>query len=312
MENNKQPILAALERVRDQAAARAAKAIIYLQADAAEQHTNAVHRADGLLGASLELTPAASVTAEPAVWLWRGRILAGTVAILQGDPMAGKSSLALDLAARVSSGAPLPLDATGGEPRAVIIAGHEDTAGQVRARLQAAGADLDRVFLSRLPPRLPGQIDALQRAIETTSAGLVIMENTAEILDARAARVTAALAPLAEVAERTGATVLLLRHLTKGKGKDLYRGLGAISGSGVARTVLTLHNEHGRRTLSTITNADTEAPPVLVIDRGTEGRLLYSLQVQEGEQSGDSSEREISGQVSVLTHMEGPPASPPQ
>lgn len=273
--------MVALERARAQAAARAANAVLYRQMEEAERHAKALHLADDLLGESLVFTSADSVADTPAAWLWPGRILAGTVAILQGDPMAGKSSLAVDLAARVSSGAPMPLDETGGEPRSVIIAGHEDTAGQVRARLLAAGAALDRVYLSRVPPRLPTQVDGLRRVIESTRAGLVILENTAEILDGRAAKVTAALTPLAEVAERTGATVLLLRHLTKAKGKDLYRGLGAISGSGVARSVLTLSNEGGRRTLATITNADTDAPPVLVIERGEGGRLLYSLQAAD-------------------------------
>ena len=41
-------------------------------------------------------------------WLWPGRIPLGYVTLLVSDPGAGKSLVALDIAARVSTGAPWP------------------------------------------------------------------------------------------------------------------------------------------------------------------------------------------------------------
>src|SRR5947207_14663595 len=41
-------------------------------------------------------------------WLWPGRIPLGNVTLLVSDPGAGKSLVALDIAARVSRGAPWP------------------------------------------------------------------------------------------------------------------------------------------------------------------------------------------------------------
>ena len=41
-------------------------------------------------------------------WLWPGRIPLGNVTLLVSDPSAGKSLLALDIAARVSRGSPWP------------------------------------------------------------------------------------------------------------------------------------------------------------------------------------------------------------
>src|SRR5712692_4785507 len=47
-------------------------------------------------------------------WLWPGRIPLGKITILDGDPGMGKSLLAIDLAARVSTGQPMP-DGTSGQ-----------------------------------------------------------------------------------------------------------------------------------------------------------------------------------------------------
>ncbi|WP_434417771.1 AAA family ATPase [Nannocystis pusilla] len=282
-----QPILAALAKVREQAAMRAATAAVYGRPIVAAAHMAAVDRATELEGGEgLPLVLAAEVGNDAAPWLWQGRIVAGTVAILQGDPMAGKSTLAIDLAARITRGDALPLDAPSASEGAVIITGHEDTAGQVRARLESAGAVLERVHLSRSGPALPAGVAALARAVKATGAKLVIMERCSEILDSRPARVTAALAPLADMAEDTGATVLLLRHLTKRGGRDIYRGLGAISASGVARSVLTLDTEDGgrARVLRTITNADGAPAPDVTITRGDDGRNIYAVAAaREGE-----------------------------
>jgi putative DNA primase/helicase len=48
---------------------------------------------------------------EPLHWLWPDRIPLGKLTLLIGDPGAGKSLLAADLAARVSAGLPLPVAA---------------------------------------------------------------------------------------------------------------------------------------------------------------------------------------------------------
>ena len=49
-----------------------------------------------------------SLTKRPTEWLWPRRIPIGKVTLLVGDPGLGKSLVALDIAARVSTGAPWP------------------------------------------------------------------------------------------------------------------------------------------------------------------------------------------------------------
>ena len=48
------------------------------------------------------------VAPEQVEWLWRERIAIGKLTLLVGDPGQGKSFLTLDIAARVSRGAPWP------------------------------------------------------------------------------------------------------------------------------------------------------------------------------------------------------------
>jgi len=65
------------------------------------------------------------IEAQPLHWLWQQRILLGNLTILDGDPGLGKSLLALDLAARITAGKPMPDDTPGptGIQGSVILIG---------------------------------------------------------------------------------------------------------------------------------------------------------------------------------------------
>jgi hypothetical protein len=64
--------------------------------------------ANGPISHPLQFLRAADVPKKAVEWLWPGRIAIGKVTLLVGDPGLGKSLLALDIAARVSSAAPWP------------------------------------------------------------------------------------------------------------------------------------------------------------------------------------------------------------
>ena len=53
---------------------------------------------------------AADIRPEAVRWLWTGRVPAGTLTVLDGDPGKGKSTLTATLAAAVSTGRALPGD----------------------------------------------------------------------------------------------------------------------------------------------------------------------------------------------------------
>ncbi len=200
----------------------------------------------------------ADVTAERVDWLWPGRIALGKVAIIEGDPGLGKSTVTLDLAARVSRGLAMPDGAVGpGVPAGVVILSAEDgLADTIRPRLDAAGADVSRIVaLTGIlapdqvdeyghPPSLPVDISAIEATAIEAAAVLIIIDPLMAYLGSqvdshRDQDVRRALAPLAAMAERVGAAVIVVRHLNKSAGASaVYRGGGSIGIIGAARTAL--------------------------------------------------------------------------
>jgi hypothetical protein len=55
------------------------------------------------------------VVEESVEWLWEGRIPLGKLTVIDGDPGTGKSTLTIDLAARVSTGRDMPTPKEAGE-----------------------------------------------------------------------------------------------------------------------------------------------------------------------------------------------------
>ena len=89
----------------------------------------------------------ADVQPQPVSWLWPGRIALGKVTLLAGDPGLGKSFVTLDIAARTSCGAPWP-DAPGIKTTAggvVLLSAEDDAEDTIRPRLDAAGANVQRI-----------------------------------------------------------------------------------------------------------------------------------------------------------------------
>ena len=222
----------------------------------------------------MHLQRASELTSQAISWVWPGRLAAGKLAMLDGDPGLGKSLLTLDLAARLSTGYPMPDGQPGSGPGNVLILEAED--GQqdtVRPRLQALGADLERVFLVQRGalgelPRLPSQLAALEAALVESAARLLIVDPVVAFLDAGVMTssdpsVRRALLPLAQLAERRGCAVLLVRHLNKQANKRaLYRGGGSIGLLGACRAGWLVAEDPqtpGRRVLAQVKN--NLAPP---------------------------------------------------
>src|SRR5438552_19016017 len=72
--------------------------------------------------------PATAIPPDEAVdWLWRPYLARGTLTLLDGDPGVGKSLIALDLAARLTTGRAWPGEKAADRPaERVLIANAED------------------------------------------------------------------------------------------------------------------------------------------------------------------------------------------
>ena len=87
------------------------------------------------------------VEVEAVEYLWNGRIARRQVTLIAGVPGGGKSQISCDVAARITTGAAWP-DGGCAPLGSVIMLSAEDTIkGVIRPRLEAAGADLDRVHV---------------------------------------------------------------------------------------------------------------------------------------------------------------------
>ena len=234
----------------------------------------------------------ADVAPQPVRWLWPGRIPLGKLTILDGDPGLGKSLLTLDLAARVSTGRPMPDGAQSelpGPAGVVLLTAEDDPADTIRPRLDAAGGECQRIVLLQsiketmtLPDgtvkeriRLPNLTDiaALEKAIAEVGAKLVIVDPivayTAGADTHIDSEVRTVLARLADVAQRTGTAILAVRHLNKmGGSNPLYRGGGSIGFIASARSGLLValdpdDPEEKRHILASTKSNLAELPPSL-------------------------------------------------
>lgn len=242
---------------------------LYPEANASRRDAKAHPVSSGIL--------LSEVGTESVSWLWRGWLALGKLSVMDGDPGLGKSAAVLDLAARVSTGSPFP-DGTRCETGAggvVVLSAEDGLSDTIKPRLEAAGADTSRISslatvitgsgdtrqerLFALPKDLP----LLEHEIGRVGAKLVIIDPLMAFLgdkiDAHKDQdIRRALAPLAAVAERTGAAVQLVRHLNKGEGKiPVYRGGGSIGIIGAARIgslVAVDPQDENRRVLASTKN----------------------------------------------------------
>src|SRR5262245_21628387 len=180
-------------------------------------------------------------------WLWPGRLPLGYLTMIDGDPATGKSFLAIDLCARITTGQSFPDGQPGGNPAAVVVLGSEDGVSDIlHSRMRAAGADKSRVAAFKredgeAPIRFPGHARRLEEVIAHTRARYVVIDPITSYLEknvnvASDHSVRAALDPLADVAARQHCTIHLVRHLNKdGGGNPLYRGLHSIGFTAMCR-----------------------------------------------------------------------------
>jgi RecA-family ATPase len=211
-------------------------------------------RATEVNGFAGRIVRASSIQPKPLKWLWPGMVPRGKITILDGDPGTGKSLVTMDLAARLSAGDPLPDNETKYKPQNIIlICAEDDAADTLIPRLDMAGADLSRIDIvnqgldaqgNPKPMTIPGDLDAVEFAIESVRAALLIIDPIMAYMGEKVhthndASVRAALGPLKDLAQRTGCAVLMVRHLNKnGEAKALYRGGGSIAFTGLARSAL--------------------------------------------------------------------------
>jgi hypothetical protein len=169
--------------------------------------------------------------------------------MIDGDGNEGKSFVSLDLAARLSTGRPMPDGTEGpGIVNSLIIQDEDGGDDTLYHRLVALGADLDRISLLTASPEddqplcIPSRLTLLDEAIRLSQARFVIIDPILAFLDAsilacNEQAIRRAFRPLRHMAEKYNCVIAMIRHLAKVmRGRALYRGLGSVALTNVCRS----------------------------------------------------------------------------
>ena len=205
---------------------------------------------------NLKLINMEQVEIEKIDWLLYPFIPFGKVTIVQGDPGEGKTTMVLQIIAKLTKGeAVLPSGsdepALEGktmdlEPVNVIYQTAEDGLGDtIKPRLLSAGADCSRVMVIDDNNQALTMMDArLEEAIIKTKVRLVVLDPIQGFLGAavdmhRANEIRPLMKRIAVLAEKYHCAIILIGHMNKNSnGKSSYRGLGSIDFQAAARSVL--------------------------------------------------------------------------
>lgn len=201
----------------------------------------------------LKLIHMDQVEVEEIEWLFYPFIPYGKVTIIQGDPGEGKTTVVLQIIAKLTKGEAIlsetsegKSEETGVEPINVIYQTAEDGLGDtIKPRLLAAGADCSRVLVIDDQDQPLTMVDArLEEAIIQTKARLVVLDPIQGFLGAgvdmhRANEIRPLMKRISVLAEKYQCAIILIGHMNKNSnGKSSYRGLGSIDFQAAARSVL--------------------------------------------------------------------------
>ena len=176
----------------------------------------------------VQLINGADIEPEVIRWLWPGWLACGKLHIMAGAPGTGKTTIALALAATVSTGGRFP-DGSKCEPGNVLIwSGEDDPKDTLLPRLMLMGADRNRIYFvgdmaingEPVPFDPAKHFSALAEAV-TAIGGIKLMIVdpivSAVVGDShKAAEVRRSLQPVVDLAAKLDAAMVGISHFSKG------------------------------------------------------------------------------------------------
>ena len=200
------------------------------------------------------------VKPEPVTWLWRDWLAVGKLHVLAGAPGQGKTTIALAMAATITSGGRWPDGSPCAPANVLIWSGEDDPADTLVPRLLAMGADLKRVYFVS-GTRVAGELQLFDPARDLVlltaqaerigSVALLVVDPVVSTVAGdshKNGEVRRALQPLVDLAATLRVAVLGISHFTKGSaGRDpVERVTGSIAFGAVARIVMCAAKVNGK------------------------------------------------------------------
>lgn len=187
------------------------------------------------------------LTSMPVNWWWKNRFPAGELSMLFGDPCNGKTTLALDCAAHLTTGKEWPDKEDNEQGSVIILTGEDSIEKTILPRLKHAGGDVSKVvaidrirhitsdgLVSNHLPDLGEDCKYFTDMVEELGdVKLMIVDPVSCFLGVRdthqTSQVRHALLSVHDFCKDTGIAVLMVGHMNKGKdAKALYRASGSL------------------------------------------------------------------------------------
>lgn len=232
----------------------------YVQAGLAEEQRAEAEAKQKAGRGRFRIRPASAFAPERAAYLVQPYLPRGMVSILGGVSAAGKTSLALDVCARLTRGAAFAPDDPPQPPATVLYLTAENDPNKVlRPRAEAMGADLDRLYFQDGASYSMGD-EELAALCRVYRPALLVFDPIQSYLGQgvqmnRAEQVRPLLDHLGALAKELDMAVLLISHMSKpgpGVCSALDRLLGSSDFRNAARSIL-------------IAGRDPEHPEVRVV-----------------------------------------------
>ena len=232
----------------------------YVQAGLAEEQRAEAEAKQKAGRGRFRIRPASAFAPERAAYLVQPYLPRGMVSILGGVSAAGKTSLALDVCARLTRGAAFAPDTPPQPPATVLYLTAENDPNKVlRPRAEAMGADLDRLYFQDGASYSMGD-EELAALCRVYRPALLVFDPIQSYLGQgvqmnRAEQVRPLLDHLGALAKELDMAVLLISHMSKpgpGVCSALDRLLGSSDFRNAARSIL-------------IAGRDPEHPEVRVV-----------------------------------------------
>lgn len=211
-------------------------------------------KASMAIGPQPKLTNLVTIEPKDVEWMIPQKVALGKITTFGGDPGIGKSTITLDIAARVTTGSPWPDGSENEHPGSVILlSAEDDPADTIRPRLDRMGADVSQVYIMEGVEVTDERgkkvvkcfsleaVAMLEEAIKRIGdVRLVVIDPVSAYLSDKDSHnnseIRGLLAPLAAVAAKYGVAVLLVTHLSKGGGaRAMYRVMGSLAFVAAAR-----------------------------------------------------------------------------
>lgn len=271
-----------------------------------------------------------AVVLEAVQWAWHGFLPVGMLTLLGGAPGCGKTTIAMSMAATITTAGQWPDGTRCAHPGDVMIWSGEDPPAVTAARLVASGANMTRVhFIDGLtgaegegfdPGRHMELLEVTARKL--AAPRLLILDPIVSAVTGdghKSNDVRRSLQPVVDLAQRLGCAVLGITHFSKGTGgrDPVERLTGSLAFGALARLVLMAakHRKHeeGDEPRSMMVRAKSNIGPddggfAYALERvdaapGVEGQRVAWLEALQG------SAREILAEAEAVADEDGDDAS---